>query len=758
MEHQHYVVVSLERTPGWRWGLSLSFFHSQYLIVGATDQGILSRWLRGFYACVCQLDPSLVWHAQINVTSFVKLLIANPPYATIPVILPGDCILAVNYRPIVCFDSLAEITEYMKNCNKLSLLIYRNQQATQSASLLTTKIPHRCLKSVNQIAVESLKFYKRFRTTQIEDAATTNNNHAVTKEKDKKEQLGEKKLPSSRLTTQKTDQSRVDRLVKVCFRNRLFINEKGEHSPYSDDNEFQSTTHDSNLASSQLNSSELENWLRSQNQQSQATCRKDQSSTNVAGEEIKAAVVNHGSSSTIINPTHAQHPSRSEMIRREYIVVTDECVSTSDPDEGTRANLFLRQVQPPDFQQWLADRKQQWRKTYRQHAFEHETCCDSDVNVDQRVATDFWSPQGFSSFQQWLAESTTRWKASYSWNRKKRKRIEQDCEVVVHLTEETFLQWLRVRKNQWRVLRRTRQRKRQELEAAEILTSVATCKPDTTCALNSPTSVVHSHYGKQRDDFLAIDAFLEDRERQQRAAKSRPPFDLCLLLDPSNGAPDDIVVHFLEFLETPEQNALLCSTKVIRQRLIERAQVWRSLCPRRWKLPRRPRKPWYDLYFTNLRTEKEQAKKRFDDLLSRASQILFKSDQLHTIEKMVTKAEAEFSFDINYCSGVVCERNSLINLAAIHKRHKVVRWLVETKNADIESRDRGDFTPLLNSAWAGDKYLVRFFLQKGANRKHIGTCHYTRPLAAPDFAGRTAAGWAKYRGYDDIGSLIELGL
>jgi hypothetical protein len=152
------------------------------------------------------------------------------------------------------------------------------------------------------------------------------------------------------------------------------------------------------------------------------------------------------------------------------------------------------------------------------------------------------------------------------------------------------------------------------------------------------------------------------------------------------------------------------------------------------------------LYLTKLQTETERARKRCDDLLARAANILLKSDQLQAIEKLCAKAEhaVAMPFDVNYSSGVVCERNSLLNceflviyilynvesmlvnilpiqysmrlslscillhpVAVIHQRHKVVRWLVETMKADIETYDRGGFTPLLNAAWAGDKYLVR---------------------------------------------------
>jgi Ankyrin repeats (many copies) len=107
---------------------------------------------------------------------------------------------------------------------------------------------------------------------------------------------------------------------------------------------------------------------------------------------------------------------------------------------------------------------------------------------------------------------------------------------------------------------------------------------------------------------------------------------------------------------------------------------------------------------------------------------------------------------------VVCERNSLLNLAVIYKRHKVVRWLVDQKQSDIESYDRGHFTALLNAAWAGDRQLVRFFMQRGANRSKIGFYHYTKGLAHPDFEGLTAEGWARLRGHHEIAKLIRLGL
>ncbi|KAL7570236.1 hypothetical protein ACA910_020660 [Epithemia clementina (nom. ined.)] len=780
MDDKHFVVASLERKPGFRWGISLSFFRSKYLIVGAADQTSLSGWICGLYACPCHVDPSLLWNAPINVTCFIKHLFSLPSYPTIQTLLPGDCILAINYRPVVNFSSLTEITDALTNCNKACLLVLRSPFAVQRAALLSGTLPYDGIIFSNQIATESLKFYERFddvafpkRTNVVfsptkasagkrkPPAAVNKPPAAVNKPPaavNKPPAAVNKKQNVSTLISrvQERPSSISTGTLRCCFRNPLFFDAEGKHLPYFDDG--QSHLYDEKaLSGSQLNNSELEDWQRCGIEPAIPTL----STSNVSPGEL---VADQSSGTTpVARSLSFQSPQGSDEKLSNRSHFHSNCATHWDPDDGIRAPLFLRPIEQQSFGHWLSTRKVQWRKNYQVYKFEpdlgEELKVDNDEEEKRTVAVDFWTSQGFSSFQQWLTESTSKWKASYSWNRRKRKLIEQDCDEVVQLSEQNFVKWLRVRKSQWRVLRRKRQRERQERDIAEVLASVAITSPENLFEQTSPRSVIQHPYGGHKlEEFAVIDSLLEDRERQQRLAQTKLSFDLSLLLNPSHGAPDDIVVHFMEFLQATEQNSLLSLNRVLRRSLIERSQVWRSLCPTRWKLPRRPRKPWHHLYFLNLKAEREQARKRFDDLLAKAAQLMFKGDQLHSIEKMVAAAEQEFSFDINYSSGVVCEQNSLLNLAAIHKRHKVVRWLVETKHADIESCDRGSFTPLLNAAWAGDKYLVRFFLQKGANRKHVGTCHYTRPLASPDFPGRTASEWARYRGHNEIANLIELGL
>ena len=498
-------------------------------------------------------------------------------------------------------------------------------------------------------------------------------------------------------------------------------------------------------------------------------------------------------------------------------------------------------------------------------------------NVDAVDGTmmnvDFWTNQGFISFQDWISSRNKTWKRSYSWNQKKRQRIQNDCfDKVVYLpwstattnnnsnsntnnntisqqrqttksfstktartsdndntkrkrdpdhqsspsgagsdtgcSIEIFEQWLNVRRYQWRMLRRRRKRQQNQQEVDRHTDDRATTKDDTppctttsaivstassddvksSSSLNdspcdgsttpriSSLSASEVNGGsripvcKRKLDFVLsnkdqemayIDEILEEKEKEKEELKrqraERPPIDIQRFLDASNGIPDDIIVHCFSYLRQEEHGKMLVINIQTSKSLQDRYNVWKQLCPSHWILPRRPRKPWHTLYLTRLRKEQELHQKRWDDLLIKCAAALFKRDDLQKVEKLILKAEKDFGFDLNYSSGVVCERNSILNLAVINQRHKVVRWLVDTKGTNIETYDRGNFTPLLNAAWNGDRYLVRFFLQRQSNRNVHGTQHYTKGIAPPDFRGLTAEKWAEKRGFPDVAKLIKIG-
>lgn len=374
-----------------------------------------------------------------------------------------------------------------------------------------------------------------------------------------------------------------------------------------------------------------------------------------------------------------------------------------DPDDGNREALFLRRMDT--FPDWLERRKSQWRQKYTARLLEQSWVTDdtearfvkdratkrklpctkhtafSEMN-DRRncnVAVEFWMTLGFATYSQWLTFRTTQWKARYSWNLRKRKALEHDCVEVVHLpnsgcgtgeedqrSHATFTEWLRVRKNQWKVMRRKRQR-RMAIENVAVSDSNPDCTVTSTTlgeaiALSKPAPI-------QLSELIAIDALLEAQERECQARDARPPLDILFVFDSELGCPDDVVTHIFSFLNATEHGKFLCISRSTRAALVQRETMWRQLSPSRWKLPRRPRKPWHELYLTNLRIETERSRKHWDDLLSRAGQVLLNGDQLQLIEKVVSEAETSSKFDVNYVSGVVCERNSLLNLAVIHQRH-----------------------------------------------------------------------------------------
>ena len=113
------------------------------------------------------------------------------------------------------------------------------------------------------------------------------------------------------------------------------------------------------------------------------------------------------------------------------------------------------------------------------------------------------------------------------------------------------------------------------------------------------------------------------------------------------------------------------------------------------------------MYITKIRAEEEASRTRSDDRLVTANVIIDKGDQLNKFEILIMKAKKGFEFLVNYVSGVVLERNSMLNLAVINRRHKITKWLIEEKGADIESCDRGQFMPLMNAAWNGMSTSLR---------------------------------------------------
>jgi hypothetical protein len=359
-----------------------------------------------------------------------------------------------------------------------------------------------------------------------------------------------------------------------------------------------------------------------------------------------------------------------------------------DLDDGNRIHQFLQPIDSSNFSDWLSSRKRKWRSKW--NVYEVEAASEEDDERYERsdcsVRVDFWRDR-YLTFDQWLNASLGIWKKGYSWNSRKRQKILQVCEEIVHfpssdnpkIAKTQFRKWLRIRKGQWRVLRRKRQRL--SAEESEFVSpngdNSQTTDNNNDSNSNNIKGAVGStmanttHHGLPSSEILCIDALLEEEELLQRSKRERQPLDISFLFFPSSGCPDDIAANILEYLDRMEYAKLLCVSKSTSEGLKSRNLMWQQLCPSRWTLPRRPRKPWHELYLSKLRMEVNLSRKQWDDLLSKISDILLKGDQLSVVKKLVLDAEKKFSFDVNYISGVVCERNSILNLAVIHQRHKV---------------------------------------------------------------------------------------
>ncbi|KAL7473866.1 hypothetical protein ACHAXS_014420 [Conticribra weissflogii] len=471
--------------------------------------------------------------------------------------------------------------------------------------------------------------------------------------------------------------------------------------------------------------------------------------------------------------------------------------SEFDINEGTRIRRFINDEVDKNFHEWLNKRKATWR-SFRKERHPPQTrkrsVVDDDGDDEDEAAIsdfnhDFWLSSGYDTFEEWLSASKLKWKRSYSWHKDRRKKLELDCEKEVHFPMvpssyvkptiegnatifKEFENWLEVRKKHWLVLRRKRQRALSEDDATIVPLknyvdgTTSTAAADQNLFVKQSTTQITpslrrtNRVSSSPTDVMYIDEILADQEQRNSTNidENRGPLDISWLFDSQLGAPDDIIVVIMQFLNPSDHGKLLCLSWTTNFTFKKRDHLWQTLCPSHWILPRRPRKSWCVIYVTKIREEEELSRKQSDDLLLKANNVIDKGDQLGKIEKLVRKAEKDFGFSVDYTSGIVLERNSLLNMAVISGRHKIAKWLIEEKGADIESCDRGDFTPLCNAAWDGDKYMVRYLLGKGANRKKVGTGHSSHGLAPASFQGLTAERWARKSGHEEVAELIRLGL
>ena len=754
-----FVVLHAKRSSSKEpWGMAFSMFDDRIVIGKVKDNGKhVMKWCHSIRARSCLLDASVVfspmlWSWDTPGTYSQRLQAYAAARASSDALhqqlWPGDLLLSMDGYDPVHFQSLTGFTNYLRKVNQFTLVVLRHPHAATSAMKFWDPRMYNGMPPPPEAAFRAATAAD-FAWKQITCPSSTTMainsllasqlstiQSSIVRQVTPDQQAPATNSPVMQATPFGAPRTLFGPVGHGQFANPLDLLCQVAESSNGSNNSFHAARQASTAYLKQL----------------QSTGKATHKVSSVAATKLQI-------------PSSWRNPWFKDQ-EGNHLPYEDNLEFT--PEDGQRADMFISPID--SFPTWLAARKQTWRRKYKPYLVDYSEISEEDEKHSEvrTVNHDFWSPQGFASFDDWMAASLKKWKPSYSWNKSKKQRIQQECDEVVHVSQDLseFQHWLRIRRNQWRILRRKRQREKLEVKGSitsEVVPTGVATLPDRN-EERMDDDLGHrkrrKHFAPVLKDLDAIDEILEreEEERRRRESEKRRLLDLSFLFDASLGAPDDVVVHCFSFLESKEYSKLLCLNKAYATALKAREEVWKRLCPSHWILPRRPRKPWHELYFHRLRIEQRDSQKLWDDLLLKCSTVLFKGDHLQTIEKLVQQGEKDFGFHVNYVSPVVCERNSILNLAVIHQRHKVVRWLVEQKQADIESYDRGHFTALLNAAWAGDRHLVRYFLRRGADRSKIGYGHYTTALAHPDFKGLTAEGWARRKGHDDIANLIRLGL
>ena len=271
-----------------------------------------------------------------------------------------------------------------------------------------------------------------------------------------------------------------------------------------------------------------------------------------------------------------------------------------DPDDGRRLRFFASRDITASFSDWLKVRKEAWRAR-RQNIYPKIGDIEQNDEASSTVTHEFWLSNGHQSFDTWLSYSKSTWRRSYSWHKNKKRKLRSETEKEVHFPSVTmicdvsidaamyqFNDWLGARKQQWRIARRKRQLERVDMSGDDSGGAQEASPRKSSVSLERSYSRLSS-----TNDTIIIDELLEDQQRREREREiDHAPLDISWIFDSDMGAPDDVIVLLMRFLNPSDHGNLLCLSWTSNFSLKKRDAVWQSLCPKRWILPRRPRKSW----------------------------------------------------------------------------------------------------------------------------------------------------------------------
>jgi hypothetical protein len=488
----------------------------------------------------------------------------NSPSILSPSLQLGDAIVSINGVPISSFDNIAAVASYIRMHCKSQLIIVAIRhhlvwRAAWNEMTKKTKIfPHNGGNATNTIVV------------------------AKTTEMKQQQQLIQQKQKENALKDQK---ERVTRAIREGWNTVQRIN-------YAQAVKRQLVQ---NAA----------NYTTTYNSNASKKPRLDQ----------------HYNYSTMWDRMHALADTRT-LTNPAFKDQNGNCILYADnqevdPEDGRRFRQFASNDVKVSFCDWLKVRKVSWRGGRKNVHDINGAALDlyDDEDVTTFVPHDFWIASGFESIDEWLLASKAQWRRNYSWHKNKKMKMQEETEKQVHFpsaelitacgsNEEALVQfndWLGVRKQQWRIGRRKRQLERADSsfeEACGAAAQDATSKPSGNSAEDRASlSPAKSRRTLARlsssNDTMIIDELLEEQQRQEKEHQiDHAPLDISWIFDSSVGAPDDVIVLLMRFLNPSDHGTLLCLSWTSNYMFKKRDAVWQSLCPKRWILPRRPRKSW----------------------------------------------------------------------------------------------------------------------------------------------------------------------
>lgn len=618
------VVHSKRQSAATPWGIAFSKFDDRIVLGKVHENGRqIIDWCHNIHCSEHFLDSRVVFSPMLTPFEhpeiFRRRLRAHVSgMASLDArhqqLWPGDLLLSIDGFDPSCFHSLMAFTDYIRNVNHFTFVVLRHPEAATAA------LAHQDVRISNQpfLAATSADGIWRQVFRAMSMPSTPN------------------PVPSSNIARQVTPDRNLG--GKPCVSAGYVSGPRSlfEHQKTTGENPLDLLSRVAEASKASIHS------FQSARDASSVFLKKPPPPTKVPSASNLSNKATSASNSGVMRiPSNWRNPwFKNE--KGENLPFDDNLEFS--PEDGQRAKLFLPPIK--DFPAWLAERKHRWKQTYKVYKYDSEKCKKDALEIEGcTVAHDFWTHQGFTSFDDWMTTSLSKWKLSYSWNKKKTQRIQEECEAVVHISQEPrpFQHWLRIRRNQWRLLRRKRQRQRNE-EAC--INEYGDTFPRLEVGSETAQGESHEDVDDQEllsrkrrkvltpafTDMAAIDVILEqeDQERKRRKSEKRR-LDISFLFHASLGAPDDIVVLCFSFLDRSEYSKLLCINKAFSGGLKARAEVWRRLCPSNWILPRRPRKPWHELYFHRLRIEQRDSQKLWDDLLVKCSGVLFKGDHLQKV-------------------------------------------------------------------------------------------------------------------------------